>query len=541
MGYRIASGRAIPSVRTFAGRESGSLTIFSLFVILCMLMVGGLAVDFMRQESARAKLQSTLDRAILAAADMDQQLDPTSVVEDYFARAGLDGYKLKVTVSEGLTARRVSAVTTKTLDSYFLNFIGINTLTAPASGAAEESLSNIEISLVLDVSGSMGDNQKLQRMKVAAKEFVDLIFAQTAPGKTTISIVPYSTQVNAGPNLLKFFNATAEHSYSNCVDFADADYDTPVLTTTELLQRTGHFDPTAGEGQKNASTFVCRTTGGTEVFPVSSDPEALKAKIDSLVATGWTSIDVGVKWGSALLQPELQPAISGMIADGTLPATSAGRPYANNLSETQKIIVVMTDGINTTQWYLDNRYRTGLSDVFRDPATGKLSVKGIEPLLGDGDLVLLETYYIPGETGGKRWQNAPIGGAAAVQLTYPQLWASTSVRYNARQMANKSGNPLDFLLWTSGVLDIVANLFQPGVFSSIEGEDKDDRLRQICSAAKTGGVKIYSIGFEVTDASAVVMEDCATTSSHFFRVAGPEIIVAFQKIANDIGKLRLTQ
>jgi hypothetical protein len=73
-------------MRTFAAGESGSLTIFSLFVVLCMLMVGGLAVDFMRQESARAKLQSTLDRAILAAADMDQQLDPTAVVQDLEVR-----------------------------------------------------------------------------------------------------------------------------------------------------------------------------------------------------------------------------------------------------------------------------------------------------------------------------------------------------------------------------------------------------------------------------------------------------------------------
>jgi hypothetical protein len=155
--------------------------------------------------------------------------------------------------------------------------------------------------------------------------------------------------------------------------------------------------------------------------------------------------------------------------------------------------------------------------------------------------VLLETYYIPSETGGNRWQNAPFGGNAAVRLTYPELWASTGVRYNARQMANKSTNPLEYLLWTSGILDVLMNLLEPGVYSTIEGQAKDQRLDKICTAAKAQGIKVYSIGFEVTDDSAVVMEKCATTPSHFFRVAGPDIITAFQQIANDIGKLRLTQ
>jgi Flp pilus assembly protein TadG len=78
MSERIVALRDAAHGRQFARGESGSLTIFSLFVILCMLMIGGLAVDFMRQESTRARLQSTLDRAILAAADMDQTLDTAS-------------------------------------------------------------------------------------------------------------------------------------------------------------------------------------------------------------------------------------------------------------------------------------------------------------------------------------------------------------------------------------------------------------------------------------------------------------------------------
>ena len=126
-GSRISG----PSRRAALADERGSLTIFSLFIIVIMLIVGGMAVDFMRQEATRARLQSTLDRAILAAADMDQKLDPTSVVQDYFAKSGVAGVQVAVQVADGDSSRKVQAQTQATLDSFFLNFVGIDTLVAP--------------------------------------------------------------------------------------------------------------------------------------------------------------------------------------------------------------------------------------------------------------------------------------------------------------------------------------------------------------------------------------------------------------------------
>ena len=56
----------------FLRREDGNLIIFSLFMIVGMLLFTGIAIDVMRSEVARTKLQNTLDRAVLAAADLDQ-------------------------------------------------------------------------------------------------------------------------------------------------------------------------------------------------------------------------------------------------------------------------------------------------------------------------------------------------------------------------------------------------------------------------------------------------------------------------------------
>ncbi len=524
--------------------ERGSLTVFSLFILIIMLFVGGMAVDFMRQETARSRLQSTLDRAILAAADLDQKLDPETVVRDYFARSGVTDYTLGVTVSQGETARRVAAVTHTTLDSYFLQFLGIDTLGAPARGTAEESISNIEISMVLDISGSMGETSasgktKIVELRAAAKAFIDTIYAQTDPARTTVSIVPYSTQVNAGADLLSKFNISNEHAYSNCVDFAPEDYATASLNTVQPLQRTGHFDPLSGNSTKTASQWVCRTDTGVEIMPPGKDAATLRAKIDSLTPRNYTSIEIGMKWGTALLHPDARPAIAALAAEGKLPPAVATRPLDFDPAQALKVIVVMTDGINTNQWFLDPRYRSGPSRVWFDAGTGKFSIEGPEVGDRDGDNIKGEAYYIPGNSGTSRWMNAP-SSVSAVRLSYPELWAKVGMRYNASAfMQGMTGSAVDYDLWTGGRW--IGGVWNPGAWSVIGGAEKDIRTDAICTAAKDAGIRIYSIGFEVTSASEAVLQACASSPSHYFRVDGKSIADAFQAIANDIGKLRLTQ
>lgn len=65
-------------------------------------------------------------------------------------------------------------------------------------------------------------------------------------------------------------------------------------------------------------------------------------------------------------------------------------------------------------------------------------------------------------------------------------------------------------------------------------------MQNICNAAKENGILIYSIGFEINDASATQMEQCASSPSHFYRVEGVNISDAFSSIARQLQQLRLT-
>lgn len=513
--------------------ERGSLTVFSLFVIIIMLFAGGMAVDFMRQESARARLQSTLDRAVLAAADMDQQVDSTTLVKDYFAKSGITGYDLTVTPGvDGFNARSVSATASKQIDSYFMQFLGINHLTAPAAGAAGESISNVEISLVLDVSGSMGETSasgktKIAELKTAANAFLDTVFKSAAAGRTTVSIIPYSTQVNVGKDLLSELNLKIDHDYSYCADFKQKDFNSDSIRVVDSLEQTAHEDPFSGSGTKSLRNVICRTDAAVQVLPISDNITDLKAKVNSLSASGNTSIEIGMKWGAALLNHDLQPAVSGLVDKGDVKEKYRDFPLDPDTRDTLKVIVVMTDGINTTQWVMASKYKNGASHAWSS---------------ADGKTVAFKhgnQWYYP-ETG--NWSsNGPGDNNTRVNLSYPELFARYTVNWHAAAYAKMTGNWLDQLLWTNGITDWLGNLLTPGLNSTVSPGEKDNRLDAVCGAAKTDNVRVYTIGFEVTKHSEQVMEDCASSKNYAYLATGLNITQVFEQIASDISKLRLTQ
>ena len=58
----------------FRKDDRGSLVMFSLFIFLAMLMFGGIAVDLMLYENRRTHVQNSTDRAVLAAANLNQTM-----------------------------------------------------------------------------------------------------------------------------------------------------------------------------------------------------------------------------------------------------------------------------------------------------------------------------------------------------------------------------------------------------------------------------------------------------------------------------------
>ncbi|MEK0162838.1 pilus assembly protein TadG-related protein [Phaeobacter sp. JH20_36] len=534
-------------LRAFRADESGVLLKPMVGFLLSMLAVGGIGVDLMRMERDRTILQYTLDRAVLAAADLDQPLPPAVVVQDYLNKAGLNKYYTPPVAETGIGFKKVQSTIDTTFETHMLKFSSGQDMPLYATSRAEESIDGLEISLVLDVSGSMNSNSRLTNLKVAAKDFIDTMVANTIDNKMSISIIPYATQVSLPADLMDQYTTTDEHEYSNCVNFTGAHFQSTALSTGIELQRTMHFSPWSSGDYRRSSDLVaspvCEDRADRETLPLQKDANTLKTFIDNLYARGNTSIDVGMKWGTALLDPSARPAISALASGGAsmVPATFANRPANFNDSETVKVIVLMTDGQNTAQYYVEQDHREGPSDVwYNSAATGSNPRYSLydpqrdkywwdrlnrweDHAYGQGSYRKCDSYSC-------WWQDEQGEPANVQRLSYADLFADTSLKY---LYSNLYG---DWMGQSSA-----RSVWYYGVYDYWNTSVKNARTSAICTAAKNQGIVVYTIGFEAPSGGTAVLKDCASSDAHHFDVNGLEINDAFASIATSIRQLRLTQ
>ncbi|PIE14867.1 MAG: hypothetical protein CSA68_09365 [Rhodobacterales bacterium] len=537
----------------FYRHEQGTMLPFAMAIIILMILMGGMAIDVMRAETQRTQIQYTQDRAVLAAASMKQQEEAQDIFDSYFEKDGIPEFTPRAVVEEGLNFRRVFAIYDEdnipTIPTGFIDELGIEYFSTPAASAAEDQIGKVEISLVLDVSGSMGGisqsgQSKLRDLQDAAKDFVDTLLLDRDEDDDTysISIVPYSTQVTAGADLLSHYNVTNEHSYSNCVDFEAADFErTDIDPVNDLLQRTGHFTPwdwwDLGVMQAEWEDHPCISDTDIDgdnheiarkIIPVSDDADALKDYIDSLEAGGWTSTDVGVKWGTALLDPSARPVITDMVDDELVDTKFTGRPFDYNEEHVLKVMVVMSDGQNTNQYFLDDSVSSGNSPVWYKYTGNKHKF-----WIYNSDRNKYKKLFFNSDSeflSNKGWKNNP--GNNTARLTWPELWRLAAMGFVSHDLFDRAdidgGGE-----WSNSGWDDYYSIIYTG--------EKDQRMFDICNAAKAQGILLYTIGFEVEDANAVKLTSCATTPAHFFRVEGVEISEAFASIAAQLIDLRLIQ
>ena len=177
--------------------------------VLILMTVGG--VDIHRASTVRVNLQDALDAAALAAARSpyvtDNELQAVGLAS---LRANLKAYP-NITLREELTSFTLNGdevvvatakVDVKTLvANLFLPPYGKfmdDYLPVGAHSEVDRSSKNIEVALVLDVTGSMG-GQKIIDLKAAAKELIDMVVQPIqTPYYSKVALVPYSMGVNLG-------------------------------------------------------------------------------------------------------------------------------------------------------------------------------------------------------------------------------------------------------------------------------------------------------------------------------------------------------
>ncbi len=577
------TGKVRVRLGAFRQAEDGNLIIFGLFIFLLMLMIGGLAVDLMRLETTRVKIQGTADRCALAAADLDQPLPPADVVTDCFTKAGLIQYMDgPPTVNQGPNFRIVTANAKARVPMLFSNLLSVfgptaqfgtlESLVVPAVATAEERITDVEISLVVDMSSSMQQNNKLVNLRSAATTFVETVLENNDPnttGLTTVSLIPYSAVVNMGANLAQFYAMTTPHTLSHCLLANTSEFNGTYINPSVVHTRVSHFDYGA-ETNTSATPITrpwCFRPTENPIIVHSSNETQLTTAIANLVSFGNTAIDLGMIWGTTLLDPRTQPIVSGLISNSVVLNDAAGRPVNWDATDNLKVIVLMTDGENTIEYDLSEPYKTGLSSlwVYKENAaqawgsvpTNRFSVQyeGQETSNNRSDD---KFFWLGQSSDSARYKNYPqgfSGGESGYRSTaYPAVQPGQGYSYTStvRQLSWQD-------VYATWVRTVIYNKFYNEPYSKgkinyntyvatyyalesvVTDAQADNRLSNVCQAAKDEGVVIYTVAFEAPSGGQAALLDCASSTSHYYNVAGTNIRSAFAAIASDIARLKLTQ
>ena len=534
-------------VQRFRREEDGALIIFALMLFVLMVMMGGFAVDLMKHENTRVKLWNALDRSTLAAAALNQSLDPAAVVRDYMLKSGFADALKSVTVTEGLNSRVVHAVGRADTNPLFLHMLGIDKFDAVGRSQAEQSITNVEIVLVLDISGSMTRNNKIGNLKTAATEFVDTILASDPNHRVSISIVPYNAQVNIGTDLVTKFNITRPNGVAdnNCVELPPAVYGSLALSQTDPMPMMAYADiaygtsridgfiaPTdVGNARPNYSSAYCKSSTVNVIRLPGTDATALKAEINALRAEGNTSITLGMKWGVTLLDPSMRPVFNDFIAAGKIPASMPNRPFSYGDPKAMKIIVLMTDGEHVRHDRINDPYKTGASPIFRSTGDGNYSVRHVA---GRPASAGTNEYYVPHLNA---WLPAPWNsGAGVARQDWKDIWANLKLSYVAWQFYGRALGT-DTTTRTNVYNATITEM--KSVYAEVR--TMDATLQQSCTATKAQGVIVYGIAFEAPVNGQQVISSCASSPAHYFVANGLAIQAAFRTIASNITMLKLTQ
>lgn len=565
--------------RAFCRDEDGAMTYLGLIVFLIMILVGGVGVDMMRYEMERTKLQNNLDVAVLAAASLSQDLPAEDVLYDYMETGGFIDHISGSSILENPFEKSVLASVQSVYDTMFMDMSGIETMSMNLSSAAIERIPSTEISVVLDISGSMGTNQRLERMQEASKKFVTESLKRNTnidntlinSYRTTINLVPFAGQVNPGTNVFeemdgeRFGTTTSENYFpewqqdiSNIVFWFDTtgdgeidysikiegypdndvelfnkdDLDTYYLYVLDyiaeqfpFLDGNLSFLGATIKGGKQPTTFYSAT--GEDV----SGPTKFNQTDQTLYFNNFYS-QVVPNTGSSCIELSYSDFLTTAWPEGTTEQT----PHFVNwdFDEVSQNWGWCPENDMAIQYAQDDEY--ALHDF----------IDGLRLFDGTG------TNY------GMKYGLAlldPTTQTLFNDLSYtgevPYEYASRPLQWTAEDNAKfivlltdgRTGSqvrPSDELETENKDTELTSRPDEDSTVQSSQDENIELFLKQ-CQLAKDKGVVVYTVALETSDIAAEEIKTCASSDSHFFEVTGTEVIDAFVSIASSIQRLRLVQ
>lgn len=348
-----------PAAEAFATNREGSIAIITALCIVLIASIAGGAVDYGRWHHSRITVQNALDAAVLAGGRQLQVTSGNRTKAIESARSTYRSMQVKYVTDDTIafnvaeSGLAIQATGNAYVATPFMGLLGMPKLPlfGEAKGvhaqstwvAGSESGTSIEMSLMLDTTGSMA-GQKIQDLREAAADMVDIVVWDNQSSATSrMALAPFASTVNVGDAIDKLIDPAI---------IAANKHATKAKCVVERVGAEAATDAAPGEKAWLSSYNV--TSGSStsscpedvEIMPLTSNKSALKSAIGNLKAQGSTAGALGTAWAWYLLSPNWNPlwsASSAAVSYETLSEVGpSGRP------KVQKIAVLMTDGTYNT-------------------------------------------------------------------------------------------------------------------------------------------------------------------------------------------------
>ena len=356
----------------FRKDRRGSIAPIFAVALVPLVAAIGIVVDYGRLSMASTQMQDALDAtALYLSRDGDvrtmTQARMQTIADGVFSANFTDPNSVNAEITPTYSSSGPTVTVTGTADvpMTFMTIFGYNQMPISSTATVTWGRERLRVALVLDNTGSMDDDGKMEALQTATQNLLDqLQEVATLPEDVYVSIVPFSKDVNLGTanyganwiDWSAWETAAGGHcsaswisSKSWCTYFGYS-WVTPNHNTWNgcVTDRTQDYDttntlPTAS----NSSTLYPAEQYSycpTQAIGLTNDWDALSTVVTNMAPNGNTNQAIGMQVGWQTLTG----------APFTVPSEDPAYDY-------KYVIILLTDGLNTqnrwtsTTWQIDAR------------------------------------------------------------------------------------------------------------------------------------------------------------------------------------------
>lgn len=340
----------VPALCHLARDGRGAVAPIVALALIPLVLASGLAVDAGHVLLVRAELARAADSAALAAGARSGQGDLSAFVRRFLETNFAAGDEVRLDEVRALPRPdgRIEVSVRARVATTLMRLVGIEEVPVTARTVVARASRPLEVALVLDVTGSMSCCGKIQALRRAASDLVDILFeGRGVSDVVRIGVVPFNARVNVG-NRHRDWLAPADRAgrWNGCPEARSAA--TALTDEPPSVEPFPRWHPSTrgrrwgrgwwgwwGRWRSSAKAPPCPPLA---VLPLVFTRAELLSYIARLPATGTTRIDMGARWGWRLLSEKWLGLWNEPVRHG-------------RRADVLKAAVIMTDGENVVGRY----------------------------------------------------------------------------------------------------------------------------------------------------------------------------------------------